>query len=141
MHLETGLAFLLLLAHRIDAFTFGQPRQQPSVAIAVIGANGKTGRKSVAVALKKNAPVIAITTSGTFNTEGLDLPAKATAKSLQNVVGNVQDLAGLTASLKGCKAAIFAASASKTGGTPQQVDRDGLVNVAKACIANKVRIS
>jgi hypothetical protein len=141
MSRAAALAVLLLLALARESvgFSFGQPRQQAPKTIAGVGANGKTGRKAVAIALQENTPVVAITTSGVFNTEGLDLPASA-AKSLQNSAGNVQDLDGLKATLKGCKAAIFAASASKTGGTPQQVDRDGLVNVAKACIANKVDV-
>ena len=102
--------------------------------LAVCGANGKTGRKTVTLALKKGT-VKAITTSGVFNTEGLNI---SNPKNLINVAGNVQELDGLMNALKGCDAAIFTASASKTGGTPQQVDRDGLVNVAKACIANNV---
>ena len=103
--------------------------------LAVCGANGKTGRKAVTLALKKGKTVKAITTGGVFNTEGLNI---SDSKNLINIAGNVQDQEGLMTSLKGCDAAIFTASASKTGGTPQQVDRDGLVNVAKACIANNV---
>ena len=86
--------------------------------LAVVGANGKTGRKAVSLALKKGNTVKAITTAGVFNTEGLNI---SNTKNLINVAGNVQDANGLMTSLKGCDAAIFAASASKTGGTPQQV--------------------
>jgi len=40
----------------------------------------------------------------------------------------------LTSTIQGSKAVIFAASASKAGGTAAAVDNTGLVNVAKACI-------
>lgn len=40
--------------------------------------------------------------------------------------------------IAGSSAVIFAASASKKGGDPQAVDYQGLVNVANACIENKV---
>lgn len=102
--------------------------------IAVCGANGKTGKKAVVLATKKGLPVKAITTSGVFNTEGLEVDTK----KLTNLAASVKDLEGLKVALQGCDAAIFTASASKTGGTPQEVDRDGLINVAKACIANQV---
>jgi len=86
--------------------------------LGVVGANGKTGKKAVTFALNKGSTVKAITTAGVFNTEGLTI---SNPKNLINVAGNVQDVNGLMTSLKGCDAVIFTASASKTGGTPQQV--------------------
>jgi nucleoside-diphosphate-sugar epimerase len=44
----------------------------------------------------------------------------------------------LASAIKDSSSVIFAASASKEGGNPNQVDKQGLVNVAKLCIANKV---
>lgn len=41
----------------------------------------------------------------------------------------------ITSAIEGSRAVIFAASASKQGGTPSAVDNAGLVSVAKACIA------
>jgi hypothetical protein len=42
------------------------------------------------------------------------------------------------AAVKGTRAVIFAASASKQGGTPSEVDNIGLKNVAIACIENRI---
>ncbi len=44
----------------------------------------------------------------------------------------------IQSAIEGSRAVIFAASASKQGGTAKAVDNEGLVNVAKACIAAKV---
>jgi hypothetical protein len=40
--------------------------------------------------------------------------------------------------LIGVDACFFAASASKDGGNPTEVDKIGLINTAEACIENKV---
>jgi uncharacterized protein YbjT (DUF2867 family) len=54
------------------------------------------------------------------------------------MVCDVTDPTTIEPAIKGVKAVIFAASSSKAGGTPSQVDNDGLVAVAKACLAAKV---
>eukprot|EP00980_Cylindrotheca_fusiformis_P002238 scaffold517_cov119-Cylindrotheca_fusiformis.AAC.21 len=98
----------------------------------VIGANGKTGTKCVQELLQRNFPVRATSRSGIYN------EAQGENKLLESLACDVTKPSTVEAAVRGTRAVIFAASASKTGGTPAQVDNDGLVNVAKACIAAKV---
>ena len=51
---------------------------------------------------------------------------------------DVTNLSTIESAVEGSRAVIFAASASKQGGTAAAVDNEGLANVAKACIAAKV---
>lgn len=105
-----------------------------SSPFCVIGANGKTGSKCVQYILSKGLPVKATSRSGTYNDEA------TTPKSplLIPTVCDVTAPSTIQAAVQGTRAVIFAASASKQGGTPAQVDNVGLVNVAKACIEAKV---
>jgi uncharacterized protein YbjT (DUF2867 family) len=101
------------------------PRKDP---VVVLGASGKTGRECVAALLKDSRPCIATTRSGHFEGAGTKTaPADVTSlDSLSSVI------------TKGVGAVIFAASTSKQGGDSFQVDRDGVINAAKACIAADV---
>jgi len=99
----------------------------------VIGGNGKTGTKCVLGCLEKNIPVRATSRSGIY----ADDP-ESTNKLLLPMVCDVTKPSTIETAVTGTRAVIFAASSSKQGGTPAQVDNDGLVNVAKACIAAKV---
>ena len=106
-------------------------------AVTVVGANGRTGRKVVALSLKKGVSTIAVTRGGSF----ADTDTVANSKKLSTVAADITKLetfGNLKAALKSSSACIFAASASKEGGSPQDVDRDGLIAVAKACIECKV---
>ena len=106
-------------------------------AITIIGANGKTGRKAVEVSLRKGLNTFAVTRSGVFLSNGDAFDDK----KLTNVAADITKSSSydaLRSVLKVSNACIFAASASKDGGTPDKVDRDGLVAVAKACIDCKV---
>jgi len=111
-------------------------RQHP---IFVFGAGGKTGKRCVSFAAKAGKPVVACTRSGSFSTMDLGLTGDesdfVTAKP-----GNVSKAtqAELVALIEGASAVIFAASSSTAGGNPQDVDRDGLISVARACISAKV---
>ncbi|CAJ1931752.1 unnamed protein product [Cylindrotheca closterium] len=98
----------------------------------VVGANGKTGTKCVQELIGMGIPVRATSRSGVYN-EGID-----SNPLLSPMVCDVTKLDTIQSSIEGTRAVIFAASASKGGGTPAQVDNDGLVNVAKACIAAKI---
>jgi putative NADH-flavin reductase len=118
----------LILASYINALAY-------KGKVAVVGGNGKTGSKCVNLALKGNAQVRAITRSGEYRET---LPNQECASLLENYAADVKDVRGMIAALEGVDSCIFAASASKEGGTPQEIDRDGLINVAKACILNKV---
>jgi hypothetical protein len=44
----------------------------------------------------------------------------------------------ISSAIQGARGVIFAASASKTGGTAAQVDNQGLISVAQACIENNI---
>jgi nucleoside-diphosphate-sugar epimerase len=113
-----------------------------SLPFCVIGANGRTGTKCVTQLLQANLPVRATSRSGVYNTvddNDNDAASKASSKLLlRTMVCDVTQPATVDAVVRGTRAVIFAASASKQGGTPAQVDNDGLVTVAKACIANQV---
>jgi uncharacterized protein YbjT (DUF2867 family) len=97
----------------------------------VIGANGKTGTKCVQLLLEKSIPVRATSRSGIYDSE-------SSSPLLMPMVCDVTNPPTVETAVKGTRAVIFAASASKAGGTPVQVDNDGLVTVAKACIAARV---
>jgi hypothetical protein len=104
--------------------------------VVVFGANGKTGRRCVARAAAAGARVVACTRAGDFSSAGLE-----NARLVEARAGDVSKAtdADLRKILRGCDAAIFAASASPSGGTPQEVDKAGLVKVAAACVAEKVK--
>ena len=105
--------------------------------ITVIGSNGKTGRKVVSLALKKGYKVNAIC-RGILT---LDDNLSANNNKLKVINYDIKDLissVSLSKVFRESKAVIFAASTSKLGGTPDQIDRDGVINVAKICIENQV---
>jgi len=104
-------------------------------SISVIGSNGKTGCRVVNYALSKGYTVNAVSRSG--KVEGW-MPSATNNGILVPMAGDVTKIDTLDAVLKGSSAAIFAASASKEGGSAMDVDKNGLINVAKACLRNKV---
>ena len=100
-------------------------------SVLVLGANGKTGRECVAAALSAQRPCVASSRSGTFEWEGdTDQLSSAVVD-----VTSTESIEKAIASTKNLGAVIFAASASASGSTPFPVDRDGVVNAAKCCIA------
>jgi uncharacterized protein YbjT (DUF2867 family) len=107
--------------------------------ICVIGANGKTGTICVQACLDRSIPVIATSRTGVFN-NGVDgVPLSDSALQLwSQAVCDVTQPSTIAAAVSKSRAVIFAASASKEGGTAAAVDNEGLVNVAKACIAAQV---
>ena len=107
------------------------PKNKP---VIVLGANGGTGRECVAALLKDGRPCIAATRSGTFPSEASD--------GLTTVSADVTSLDSLSKVItENVGAVIFAASASAKGGNAAAVDRDGVLNAAKACInANVPRL-
>lgn len=101
----------------------------------VIGANGKTGTKCVQDILNRGMAVKASSRSGVYyETEG----SENKNPLLLPTVCDVTIPSTIDSTVKGTRAVIFAASASKQGGTPSEVDNVGLKNVAEACIANKI---
>lgn len=115
--------------------------------ITVFGAGGKTGQECVKAALARGDSVRAVVREQSKYEEAfaaLSPPSSTSSSSsspskLEVVAGDVEaspdDLEKL---LSGASAAIFAASASKTGDV-WKVDRDGLANLATAAArASKV---
>jgi NAD(P)H-binding len=102
----------------------------------IIGANGKTGTKCVQECLNRSFAVRATSRSGIYNDQDeLVMNNKKNNDLLSAVTCNVKDdPSTIQAAIQGSRAVIFAASASKQGGTSNEVDNVGLVNVAKACL-------
>lgn len=129
------------LTTRASAGAAPDPESSPasetaSFSVVVFGANGKTGRRCVARAAAAGARVVACTRAGDFNAAGLENASLVEARA--GDVAKASDEA-LRSILRGRDAAIFAASASPGGGSPQEVDKAGLVKVAAACVAEKVK--
>ena len=112
------------------ALATGGPALAASKPIAVIGSGGRTGSLCVAACLKRGLAVKALSRSGSA-------PPGVDANSLLTTVAcDVRDPS--TINVAGAGAVIYAASGSKKGGSPHEVDNLGVVNAAKACVAAKV---
>ena len=122
-------------------------------SILVLGASGKTGRECVQYILQTGRPCIATTRTGTWtdlveNSVGdAGQSTRATSTNLLTIAtADVTDPSSLNAAIgglasttkSGLAGVIYAASASKQGGTAAAVDRDGVVAAARACIAANV---
>lgn len=99
-------------------------------SVLVLGASGKTGLECVSASLAMGRPCIATTRSGDFDyptTSNLSVASAdvSSLESVENAIGGFKDLG----------AVIFAASVGSKGGDAFAVDRDGVINAAKACIA------
>jgi hypothetical protein len=104
--------------------------------VAVLGASGRTGALCVLACLRRGIPVKALTRSGEWSPpDGTD-----TKNDSLLTVGacNVKDVNALTNSLRGCRGVIYAASASKQGGNPQDIDNVGVVEAANVCLAQQI---
>ena len=98
--------------------------------VAVLGASGRTGALCVEACLNKGIPVRALTRDGTW---------KAPEGGLLSVVPcDVTNSDALYQGIKGSRAVIYAASASKKGGTPKDIDNDGVAAAAEACLKANV---
>mmetsp|Transcript_7575 Transcript_7575/g.11565 ORF Transcript_7575/g.11565 Transcript_7575/m.11565 type:complete len:348 (+) Transcript_7575:85-1128(+) len=103
-------------------------------SICIIGANGKTGSECVGACLSRGLKVVATSRGGVYTGVYND----ETSKKLQTKPCDVTAPSTIESAIQGSRAVIFAASASKAGGTASAVDNAGLVNVAKACISNQI---
>lgn len=107
------------------------PKKKP---VVVLGASGKTGRECVNELLKDGRPCIATNRGGNFEYDG-----PPTTGQLTVAAADVKSLDSLSQVItRDVGAVIFAASTSKQGGDSFAVDRDGVINAAKACIASDV---
>jgi nucleoside-diphosphate-sugar epimerase len=111
--------------------------------IAVLGASGRTGALCVASCLRRGIPVRALTRSGVWPPDGMDLsPSGLTTmvtssnnnKLLTVSSCNVKDEASLAAGISGCRGVIYAASASKKGGSARDIDNLAVVATGTACL-------
>ena len=100
--------------------------------VSILGANGRTGRILVDLAAEKGYDVVAYTRSGQLS-QPMD---PRLAKRVTSRAADVSDPSSLR-DLSG-DAVFFCASASKEGGSPSQVDNQGLVNAGRACIERGV---
>mmetsp|Transcript_7168 Transcript_7168/g.10464 ORF Transcript_7168/g.10464 Transcript_7168/m.10464 type:complete len:358 (-) Transcript_7168:40-1113(-) len=117
-------------------------QQAPALAeeggpICIIGANGKTGSECVGACLARGIQVVATSRGGEY-TQGGPYDADISKKLLQRKPCDVTIPSTVDSAILKSRAVIFAASASKAGGTASAVDNVGLVNVAKACINQKI---
>jgi hypothetical protein len=111
------------------ASTFAAEQGGP-VAV-VIGANGRTGHECVKALRARGISCRACTRQGEYR-DGSDL------EGIESCKCDVTDVSAIEKAVNGASSVIFAASASKGGGTPAVVDNEGLVAVAKACISANV---
>ncbi|KAL3893152.1 MAG: hypothetical protein SGARI_008350, partial [Bacillariaceae sp.] len=98
-----------------------------SLPFCVIGSNGRTGTRVVQECIAHGFPVKATSRGGVYS-DAIE------SSLLMQTVCDVTNLDTVKAAVQGTRAVIFAASQSKQGGTAAQVDNEGLVNVAKACL-------
>uniref|UniRef100_A0A7S3UTL3 NAD(P)-binding domain-containing protein n=1 Tax=Heterosigma akashiwo TaxID=2829 RepID=A0A7S3UTL3_HETAK len=112
--------------------------------VVVLGAGGKTGKECVYSLLRNGVPCIATSRSGAPQLDAAAVAAAGGGKKKEGALlsfaaANVVQETTLTEVITpGIAGVIFAASASKKGGTAKEVDYEGLVKVAKACIAAEV---
>eukprot|EP00597_Dinobryon_sp_UTEXLB2267_P004033 CAMPEP_0170076872 /NCGR_PEP_ID=MMETSP0019_2-20121128/13804_1 /TAXON_ID=98059 /ORGANISM="Dinobryon sp., Strain UTEXLB2267" /LENGTH=332 /DNA_ID=CAMNT_0010288865 /DNA_START=123 /DNA_END=1121 /DNA_ORIENTATION=+ len=110
--------------------------------IVVVGSGGKTGKLIVEYLAKSGRTVRPTAREVTTKSASLfeSLPKDNDNKTLVEpiVSADVTQLASLLNALKGASAVVFAASASRKGGSAQAVDYLGVENIAKACVELKI---
>mmetsp|Transcript_18188 Transcript_18188/g.30714 ORF Transcript_18188/g.30714 Transcript_18188/m.30714 type:complete len:340 (-) Transcript_18188:2441-3460(-) len=117
----------------------------PSKPVAVLGASGKTGALCVASLLRRGLPVVALTRSGEWppkkidlNAVGFDGDATSSNPLLTIQACDVKNAESLSTNLSGCRAVVYAASASKKGGNSKEVDGDGVIAAGNICLQQNV---
>ena len=107
--------------------------------IVVFGAGGGTGAACVEYcSVTAEIPCRAVRRAAVTSKGKETAFPEVDASLLAVAQGDVTDPKSVAEAVKGARAVIFAASASKKGGDPEAVDYKGLLNVAKACIDAKV---
>jgi len=117
----------------------------PAAPIAVLGASGRTGALCVASLLRRGLPVVALTRSGSWpppkidlNAVGFDGDATSSNPLLKMQACDIKNTESIASSLSGCRAVIYAASASKKGGNSKDIDGDGVIAAGNACLQQNV---
>jgi len=121
-------------------------RESNASPIAILGASGRTGALCVMACLKRGLPVRALTRSGLWTpptTPGDHVNEEEASKILNNPLltvasCDVKDPQVLNNSLKGCRGVVYAASASKQGGSAKEIDNDGVVAAGNVCLAENI---
>lgn len=103
-------------------------------SVLVLGASGQTGKECVAATLAAQRPCIATTRSGEFELL-LDAPNGSKLSTGAADVSSRESIAQAIASSSNLGAVIFAASTGTSGSNPFPVDKEGVINAAKCCIA------
>jgi len=113
--------------------------------VAVVGASGRTGSLCVNACLRRGIPVRALTRTGEWTSppkpEGAVTTYDGDTSKLLSIGKcdvTASDSEALAKSLEGCSAVIYAASASKKGGSAYEIDNRGVVKTAEAALAAKV---
>jgi hypothetical protein len=104
--------------------------------IAIIGANGRTGSLCVEACLKRGIPVRALTRSGQWTSPNHDFSYNSNLLTVSSC--DVKDTNAINKNVQGCFGVIYAASASKNGGTAKEIDNDGVVTTGRACVEQKI---
>ena len=102
--------------------------------VVILGSGGKTGKLIIEELLAKKVLV-----KPTYRNVNSASSSTTSNPFLQNAVpADVTKLETIGAAIEGASTVIFAASASNKGGNAQQVDYQGVVNVALECIRLKI---
>ena len=122
--------------------------ESDSVApIAILGASGRTGALCVTACLQRGIPVRVLTRDGTWPSTsaqpGLSEASLALVEQSKDTLltvapCDVKDPDAIRQAVQGCRAVVYAASASKNGGDAIAIDNIGVVQAAQACLENQV---
>ena len=147
-----GLTVALVVPQRAGSSTSSVDQALSSISsslkpIAVLGANGRTGTYAVLACLSRGLPVLALTRSGSWNApvpiDSSTTTATTTSSSTEQLLltvaaCDVKDPLALAQCLRGCRGVIYAASASKNGGTAQEIDNVGVVQAGNVCLKENI---
>jgi uncharacterized protein YbjT (DUF2867 family) len=128
--LAPGLLGAYLQPQPACAATAGYLTVPKGKSVLILGANGQTGLECVTAALAAQRPCIATSRSGEFDFGG---DSKVTAAIAD--VASRESIERAIASSSNVGAVIFAASTGTSGRDPFPVDKEGVINAAKCCIA------
>ena len=109
----------------------------PSAAPVVFGANGKTGKRCVAYAAKTGRPVVACTRAGAFSAADAGV-SSADASLVTSRPGDVSKASPADSPRSSRARARASSPLPPPPADPQDVDKAGLVAVARACVAARV---
>ena len=125
----SGVMIPLLTVQAAPDLTSSAPTEAP---IVVLGGGGKTGKLIVQLLAKRGRRAISAVR---------DVSKAASGSTTQDAIPvqvDVTRLETIGPAIEGASVVIFAASASRKGGSAKQVDFTGVENVAKECVRLKI---